>query len=122
MSGNTFGTVFRLTTYGESHGPALGGVVDGCPPGIPLSEADIQRLTAVYQAMKPKDAARVFDGLDGRLLVDIARLMNPKKLADVVAKMTPEVAQRLTAELARPDGRVVPAAGEAALPKIQGKL
>lgn len=79
-------------------------------------------LVKMYEAMKPKDAARVFDGLDGRLLVDIARLMNPKKLADVVAKMTPEVAQRLTAELARPDGQVVPAAGEAALPKIQGKL
>lgn len=43
MSGNTFGRLFRLTTFGESHGPALGGVVDGCPPGIPLDEAMIQR-------------------------------------------------------------------------------
>lgn len=43
MSGNTFGRVFRLTTFGESHGPALGGVVDGCPAGIPLTEAMIQR-------------------------------------------------------------------------------
>jgi len=42
MSGNTFGTLFQLTTFGESHGPALGGVVDGCPAGIPLSEAVIQ--------------------------------------------------------------------------------
>ncbi len=42
MSGNTFGTLFRLTTFGESHGPALGGVVDGCPPGLPLNEAVIQ--------------------------------------------------------------------------------
>ncbi|MFA5294858.1 MAG: chorismate synthase [Methanoregulaceae archaeon] len=39
---NTFGSSFRLTTFGESHGPALGVVIDGCPPGIPLSEADIQ--------------------------------------------------------------------------------
>ena len=39
---NTFGRSFRLTTFGESHGPALGVVIDGCPPGIPLSEADIQ--------------------------------------------------------------------------------
>ena len=39
---NTFGELFRLTTFGESHGPAIGGVVDGCPPGIKLSEADIQ--------------------------------------------------------------------------------
>lgn len=43
MSGNTFGTLFRLTTYGESHGPGLGGVVDGCPPGVPLEEAVIQQ-------------------------------------------------------------------------------
>ena len=42
MSHNTFGHLFRVTTFGESHGPALGGVVDGCPPGLTLSEADIQ--------------------------------------------------------------------------------
>lgn len=42
MSGNTFGLLFAVTTYGESHGPAMGGVVDGCPPGMELSEADIQ--------------------------------------------------------------------------------
>lgn len=42
MSGNTFGRIFRLTTYGESHGPGLGGVIDGCPSGIRLDEAMIQ--------------------------------------------------------------------------------
>lgn len=42
MSFNTFGRVFRFTTWGESHGPALGAVVDGCPPGLELSEGDIQ--------------------------------------------------------------------------------
>lgn len=42
MSHNTFGHLFRVTTFGESHGPALGCVVDGCPPGIELTEADIQ--------------------------------------------------------------------------------
>jgi chorismate synthase len=42
MSSNTFGHLFRVTTFGESHGPALGCVVDGCPPGIALTEADIQ--------------------------------------------------------------------------------
>jgi len=42
MSWNSFGHVFRFTTWGESHGPALGVVVDGCPPGLPLNEADIQ--------------------------------------------------------------------------------
>ncbi|MDQ0248850.1 chorismate synthase [Sphingomonas kyeonggiensis] len=44
MSFNTFGRVFRFTTWGESHGPALGAVVDGCPPGLSLSEGDIQPL------------------------------------------------------------------------------
>lgn len=42
MSGNTFGKLFSITTFGESHGPALGCIVDGCPPGLELSEADIQ--------------------------------------------------------------------------------
>src|SRR5947209_14223129 len=42
MSFNTFGHLFRVTTFGESHGPAIGCVVDGCPPGIALTEADIQ--------------------------------------------------------------------------------
>ncbi len=42
MSHNSFGHLFRVTTWGESHGPAIGCVVDGCPPGIPLTEADIQ--------------------------------------------------------------------------------
>lgn len=43
MSHNSFGHLFRVTTFGESHGPAIGCVVDGCPPRIPLTEADIQR-------------------------------------------------------------------------------
>jgi chorismate synthase len=42
MSGNTFGTLFAVTNFGESHGPAIGCVIDGCPPGMPLAEADIQ--------------------------------------------------------------------------------
>ena len=42
MSGNTFGNLFAVTNFGESHGPAIGCVIDGCPPGMPLSEADIQ--------------------------------------------------------------------------------
>ena len=42
MSHNTFGHLFRVTTFGESHGPAIGCVVDGCPPCIPLDAADIQ--------------------------------------------------------------------------------
>src|SRR5256884_3102521 len=43
MSGNTIGRLFAVTSFGESHGPAIGCVVDGCPPGLALDEADIQR-------------------------------------------------------------------------------
>ena len=42
MSGNTLGTLFTVTSFGESHGPAIGCIVDGCPPGLALCEADIQ--------------------------------------------------------------------------------
>jgi chorismate synthase len=71
MSGNTFGRLFRLTTYGESHGPALGGVIDGCPAGIPLSEAVIQRDLARRKpgsgltgtARKEPDAVRLLSGV-----------------------------------------------------------
>ncbi len=43
MSGNTIGTLFAVTTFGESHGPAIGCIIDGCPPGLALEEADMQR-------------------------------------------------------------------------------
>jgi len=71
MSHNTFGHLFRFTTWGESHGPALGVVVDGCPPGIRLSEADIQpwlderrpgTSRFVTQRREP-DAVRILSGV-----------------------------------------------------------
>ncbi len=75
MSHNTFGHLFRVTTWGESHGPALGCVVDGCPPGLSLAEADIQpwldkrrpgQGRHVTQRQEP-DAARILSGVfEGR--------------------------------------------------------
>lgn len=71
MSHNTFGHLFRVTTWGESHGPALGCVVDGCPPGIALTEADIQpwldrrrpgQGKFVTQRQEP-DAVRILSGV-----------------------------------------------------------
>jgi chorismate synthase len=71
MSHNTFGHLFRLTTWGESHGPAIGCVVDGCPPGIPLAEADIQQWVDkrrpgtsrfVTQRQEP-DTVRILSGV-----------------------------------------------------------
>lgn len=54
MSGNTIGSVFRVTTWGESHGVALGAVVDGCPPGLSLNESDLQQA---LDRRKPSAAA-----------------------------------------------------------------
>ncbi len=71
MSHNSFGHLFRVTTWGESHGPALGCVVDGCPPGLTLTEADIQRWLDrrrpggnrfVTQRREP-DAVRIASGV-----------------------------------------------------------
>ena len=58
MSFNTFGHSFRVTTFGESHGPAIGCVVDGCPPRIALSEADIQPyLDRPFKELSPVEIA-----------------------------------------------------------------
>jgi chorismate synthase len=71
MSHNTFGHLFRVTTWGESHGPALGCVVDGCPPGIKLTEADVQQWLEkrrpgqgkfVTQRQEP-DAVKILSGV-----------------------------------------------------------
>ena len=71
MSHNTFGHLFRVTTFGESHGPAIGCVIDGCPPGIELTEADIQRdldrrrpgqSKFVTQRQEP-DAVKILSGV-----------------------------------------------------------
>ena len=50
MAGNTIGQLFRVTTFGESHGLALGCIVDGVPPGIPLTEADLQHDLEIGRA------------------------------------------------------------------------
>ena len=56
MAGNSYGTLFRLSTFGESHGPALGGVIDGCPPGIAL---DLEAIQAELNRRKPGQSAIV---------------------------------------------------------------
>jgi chorismate synthase len=75
MSFNTFGRVFRFTTWGESHGPAIGAVVDGCPPGLPLAEGDIQPFldarrpgTSRFTTQRQEpDAVRILSGVfEGR--------------------------------------------------------
>ena len=56
MAGNSFGTLFKLTTFGESHGPAIGGIIDGCPAGILL---DFEAINADMQRRKPGQSAIV---------------------------------------------------------------
>jgi len=72
MIGSTFGTLFRLTSFGESHGPGIGGVVDGCPAGLELCEADIQKELDLRRpgsagpagtARKEADIARLLSGV-----------------------------------------------------------
>ncbi|MDX3775228.1 chorismate synthase [Chromatiaceae bacterium AAb-1] len=71
MAGNSIGQLFRVTTFGESHGPALGGIVDGCPPGLELTAADIQYEldrrkpgTSRYTtARREDDAVRILSGV-----------------------------------------------------------
>ena len=75
MSGNTFGQLFTVTTFGESHGPALGCIVDGCPPGLSLCEGDIQQDverrrsgTSRYTSQRREaDSVRILSGVfEGR--------------------------------------------------------
>ncbi|HEY1900634.1 MAG TPA: chorismate synthase [Steroidobacteraceae bacterium] len=75
MSGNTFGRLFTVTSFGESHGPALGCIVDGCPPGLELSEADLQpdvdrRRTGTSKFVSQRhesDTVRILSGVfEGR--------------------------------------------------------
>jgi flagellar motility protein MotE (MotC chaperone) len=93
------------------------------------SEAESQRfkgLVTMYENMKAKDAARIFDRLEMRILLDVASEINPRRMSDILAQMAPEAAERLTVELA---SRANAARGEGrpksvdplALPKIEGR-
>ncbi|MBC3764531.1 chorismate synthase [Neptunicella marina] len=75
MSGNSFGKIFTLTTFGESHGPAIGGIVDGCPPGLELCEEDMQvdldrrkpGTSRYTTARREDDAVKILSGVfEGR--------------------------------------------------------
>lgn len=87
-------------------------------------EAEVARfkgLVTMYEAMKAKDAAKIFDRLDLRILLEVATQMNPRRMSDILAQMTPEAAERLTVAIAnRPEapdkGRPLPD-----LPKIEGR-
>ena len=78
--------------------------------------ARVKNVVTMYENMKPKDAARVFDRLDMRILLEVATQINPRRMSDILAQMTPEAAERLTVELASRAKDKPPAE----LPKIDG--
>lgn len=82
---------------------------------------ELADLVKMYESMKAKDAARVFDKLDIQLAAELGRQMNPKKLGDIVAKMSADQAEKLTVELANRRGADVMKPAERELPKIQGR-
>jgi flagellar motility protein MotE (MotC chaperone) len=83
-------------------------------------QARLKGLVTMYESMKAKEAAKIFDRLDIKLATEVAKLINPRRMSDILAQMSPEGAERLTVELAsRGPGGEKPAAAE--LPKIEGR-
>ena len=82
--------------------------------------ARFKGLVTMYESMKPRDAAKIFDGLDSGVLIEMASLINPRTMAEILAQMSADVAQHLTAELAS-KAKQVSEGGPGGLPKIQGQ-
>jgi len=80
-------------------------------------------LVGMYENMKAKDAAKIFDRLNMRVLIEVVNAMNPRRMADILGQMTPDVAERLTLEIANRSGAVdktqMPVPAD--LPKIEGR-
>ena len=74
----------------------------------------------MYETMKPKEAAKIFDRLDIKVLVDVASRINPRRMSEIMAQMNPEAAERLTVEFAS-RGDADKGQKPADLPKIEGK-
>jgi flagellar motility protein MotE (MotC chaperone) len=83
--------------------------------------ARFKGLVTMYETMKPRDAAKIFDRLDSGVLLDVASKIEPRKMADILAQMSPDSAQRLTVELASQAQEVKPGGSPNDLPKIQGQ-
>jgi flagellar motility protein MotE (MotC chaperone) len=84
--------------------------------------ARFKGIVTMYENMKPKDAAKVFDRLEMPVLLEIAAQIAPRKMSDIMGLMQPDAAERLTVELARRASGDQSAAASAELPKIEGKI
>jgi flagellar motility protein MotE (MotC chaperone) len=86
------------------------------------ADARLKALITMYESMKPRDAAKIFNGLEDSVLVEVASKINPRTMAEIMAQMQADVAQRLTVELAaKAQPAAQPGAGPADLPKINGQ-
>ncbi len=84
--------------------------------------ARLKSLVTMYESMKAKDAARIFDRLEIRLATEVANQINPRRMSDIMAQMAPEAAERLTVELANRGPQAANAAPSISdLPKIEGR-
>jgi flagellar motility protein MotE (MotC chaperone) len=85
--------------------------------------AKFKSLVTMYENMKAKDAAKIFDRLDLRVLIEIANGMNPRRMSDILGQMSPEAAEKLTIEIANRSGAIGKSQsnGPADLPKIDGR-
>ena len=97
----------RITTAGQQKNEA--------------EAARFKEIITMYEGMKPKDAAKVFDRLEMPVLFEIASQIAPRKMSDILGLMSPEVAERLTVEMARRAGTDKSASTDD-LPKIEGKM
>jgi len=84
--------------------------------------ARFKGIVTMYEGMKPKDAAKVFDRLEMGVLIEIASKIAPRKMSDILGLMQPDAAERLTVELARRANGDKSASAAAELPKIEGKV
>ncbi len=87
-----------------------------------VQNARLKGLVTMYENMKARDAAKIFDGLESGVLIEVASQINPRQMADILAQMSPQTAERLTVELASKAQQAKPGSGSPTeLPKIQGQ-
>lgn len=94
----------------------------GSPKKKEEAEASrFKNLATMYENMKAKDAAKIFDRLDIKVLLDMSSQINPRRMSEILAQMSPEAAERLTIELASRAGSGDKASNPSMLPKIEGR-
>lgn len=91
------------------------------PKKVEAETSRFKNLATMYENMKPKDAAKIFDRLDMKVLLDMTAQINPRKMSEILAQMSPDSAERLTMELASRANGGEKAANTNDLPKIEGR-